>query len=503
MSEIKSVTVTIIFDGAALNRDEKIGGNIQSIKKLTIGDKVVSFISRPAIRHYLFNTLVKANKDSWKPASITGQGQVAQFDVIKDDIISSAELDAFGYMYTISGENSLTRKAPVGITKAVSLYQYNQDMAFYANHDMVQRGTQEGLNVTPNPFQREEHTSLYKLSFTIDTKILGEDFIITNKKPSFEANKLTIELKEPQKIVLKNVEKKEDEENGVYYEIKGKKIYIDDKEITIDKDLVNILKKGKKSDKEYIEIKGESEEQNTQEHVDNNQKKDEKDKKKKTLNLKIEEFISNEEEKTYTFTVTRTPIYKEDNKSLIIETGLVKIFENVSQCQNQNEYEVKSSNNQTIGKIVVEKKIENQLYKVTFKVSDEIKKQRIKQILEAIHNGLVAHSSGEDNTIVPLFMIASAVKVPSPVFHLYIDITKDENGKYKVIGINDCLNNSWVDSKVYIQSSEKLPINSTSFSNNGEKITNKWEDFLKELKLQDDSNTSEKNDSSTSSQPNS
>ncbi|MGC8928847.1 MAG: type I-B CRISPR-associated protein Cas7/Cst2/DevR, partial [Myxococcota bacterium] len=219
---LKDITATIIFDGAALNRDEKIGGNIQSIKKLTIDDKITSFISRPAIRHYLFNTLVKAYKDDWKPAAITGQGQVAQFDILQDDIISSAELDAFGYMFTIGGENSITRKAPVGITKAVSLFRYNQDMAFYANHEIIQRGNQEGLNLNPNPFQREEHTSLYKLSFTIDAKVFGEDFIITNKKPSFDTNKLTIELKEPQKIVFENVEKKGDEEDGECYEIKGK-----------------------------------------------------------------------------------------------------------------------------------------------------------------------------------------------------------------------------------------------------------------------------------------
>jgi CRISPR-associated protein Cst2 len=54
---IKNVTVTVIFEGSALNRDEKIGGNILSIKKLNVNGEVHSFIGKPAIRHYLFQTV--------------------------------------------------------------------------------------------------------------------------------------------------------------------------------------------------------------------------------------------------------------------------------------------------------------------------------------------------------------------------------------------------------------------------------------------------------------
>jgi CRISPR-associated protein Cst2 len=57
---MKNITLTIIFEGSALNRDEKIGGNILSIKKLQIGGKTISFIGKTAIRHYLFSTLHKA-----------------------------------------------------------------------------------------------------------------------------------------------------------------------------------------------------------------------------------------------------------------------------------------------------------------------------------------------------------------------------------------------------------------------------------------------------------
>ena len=54
---IKNVTITIIFDGSALNRDEVIAGNILSIKKLNVNGEIRSFIGKPALRHYLFQSL--------------------------------------------------------------------------------------------------------------------------------------------------------------------------------------------------------------------------------------------------------------------------------------------------------------------------------------------------------------------------------------------------------------------------------------------------------------
>jgi len=457
---LKNIAVTIIFDGAALNRDEKIGGNIQSIKKLNVNGKITSFISRPAMRHYLFNTLIRSA--SWKQAIVTGQGQVAQFDILQDDILTSEELDAFGYMFTISGENSITRKAPVGLTKAVSLSSYEQDMAFYANHDLVQRANKQGLAITPNPFQREEHNAFYKASFTIDSKILGEDIWVVKEKPSYDNvnKKLTIEISKPQKIKLKDVEKKQDEEDDEYFLIKDKKIYINGRKLIIDKELMD-YKEDKKLEKNMLKFKSTYINKDTKEG-EGQSKEDKKEKK----SFQIVDF--SDDEKNYIFTVSRIPIYDEDKKELTIETGSVKsLYINIK--LDDSNYETENGN------ITIE--TINNSFKITFSLKEELKKQRIYHILEAINDGLVAHSSGEDNTIVPLFMIAAPVKVPSPVFHSYIDIIKNENA-ISVIGISDCLKNSWIDGDVYIKDCERLKVEIEN-----EKICRDWNEWLTEVGL--------------------
>ena len=101
-SKINSITVTVIFDGSALNRDEKIGSSILSIKKLTYHGDIRPFISKNAIRHYLFNTLHRyAN---WGKTPIIAQGsgdkQTMQLNLTEADIISFEELAVFGYMFT-------------------------------------------------------------------------------------------------------------------------------------------------------------------------------------------------------------------------------------------------------------------------------------------------------------------------------------------------------------------------------------------------------------------
>lgn len=327
-SSIKNVTITIIFEGSALNRDEKIGGNILSIKKLNVNGEVRSFIGKPAIRHYLFQTLRKGF--GWKEARVTGQGDVVQFDIQADNILTSEEMDAFGYMYTVSEQGSITRKAPVGITKAVSLSPYIADMAFYANHDMVRRAQQYGLGATPNPYSKEEHLSLYKVSFTIDSQKLGHDIWFVEK-------------------------------------------------------------------------------------------------------------------------------YDERTRKVILS--------------GKNEFEIKDTN----GSIRLSNDRE-----LHFELSLDEKQKRIRAILEAIRGGLYAQSSGEVNTIVPLFLIAGPVKMPSPVFHPYIEVRRVE-GEWRVIGVEDALNNPWIDGKVYVMDCERLKVSKTDKIK--DRTTDNWEALLKEIGL--------------------
>jgi len=336
---IKNVTVTIIFDGAALNRDEKIGGNILSIKKLNVNGEVRSFISKPAIRHYLFQTLKKAF--GWKEAKVTGQGQVVQFDITQDDILTSEELDAFGYMYTLGGQTSITRKAPVGITKAVSLSPYEADLAFYANHNLVKRGQSQGLLVDPNPYNKEEHTSLYKLSITIDTDKIGQDIWLVDQ-------------------------------------------------------------------------------------------------------------------------------YEQENKEIIFK---------YREGKQERELRFRKNHPGVSGRLIAG----SNKYEVKFILDPKEKLKRILNILLAIKNGLYAQSSGEANTIIPLFLIAGPVKIPSPIFHPYIDIRK-EDGQWKVIGIEDAIKNQWLDGKVYIQDCERLRVDEKDKIR--DKIVDDWGEFLKAIGIQ-------------------
>lgn len=510
-NEIKNITITIIFEGSALNRDEKVGGNILSIKKLQIGGKTRSFIGKTAIRHYLFSTLKKAF--GWREAKVTGQGEVVQFDITQDDILTSPELDAFGYMYTIGGQMGIARKAPVGITKAISLTEWNGDMAFYCNHDLVKRAINQGIVATPNPFNKEEHLSFYKLSFTIDAERLGRDeWIVESYNYDSSNKKLTLTIQTPKYAILKGVEKEKDEEGNIVYKIEDKEIYEEGKILKVSKDLMEFSEK-KKEGKTFLKFKSEflKEEELQKEAQENKEMKEEEPqkeaqeskkgekRKKQKPNIEVKEY--EEEDNLFVFIASKDPEYDENKKELRIEVGLQKIIENVvkenkeeekkkdeeikydKEKKKDEEYEVNRDG--VKGSIKIEKVGDK--FKVVFEVSEDKKKKRICDILTVIKDGPYAQSSGEANTIVPLFIIAAPVKVPSPIFHPHIDIEEiKETKSYKVKGISDCLKSSWLceNKKVFIMETEKIKCELKDEEK--QKVTFDWNEFLKDCGLSDE-----------------
>ncbi len=367
----KAITITILFEADALNRDEKVG-NVLSIKKLTRGwGETYSFISRPAIRHYLWVTLNKMTPERWKATPVRetqgeGRKKVIQFEIcddegkeVKNTIINSAELDIFGYMVTIAkgGEergDNLTRKAPLGITKAVSLEKWEGDMGLYANHELVKRALMQGKEATPDIYNNEEQKALYKVSFTLDVEKIGIDEWLI-KQHTYRNNKdLEITLPHNHTLVLKNVVK-----------------------------------------------------------IGNNS-------------------------------------YKFEDKE---------------------------------GKIVIED------YKLKFEHKDS---DRIKDVLDAIYNGLYYHSSGECPGIVPLFLIAGIVKVPVPVFHSFVDIEfykKNHRPKFKIREnlLRNAISNGWIENEgdkklIFVEAREPEALSEDFIASNS--ITTNWEQFVNKYLLQ-------------------
>ncbi len=328
----KAITLTMIFEASALNRDEKLGGNMPSIKKLTrFGNRTYTYLSRVAIRHYLFETLYRLNGDDWKPADCIDTSGVVQFDLTKQNILTHAELDAFGYMYTISGEQSLTRKACIGITKAISLETWEGDTQFNANHDLARR-----CGANPNPVNKEEHHSYYKVSFTIDVEKLGKD--------------------------------------------------------------------------EWL--------------IDNYR-----------FNLGILELSFS-------------------GKNQVI---------NVTRAQNSSIFHTPN------GSITILPL--NNKKKAIFKLKDEPKCKRLCQILTVLKNGLIYHSSGECIGIVPKFIIASASKLPIPLFHPFVELGRFDSS---------VLDNSYLEGsqeKIYVYDPNKLVLTNT------EGFCTNWKDFLNHIGL--------------------
>lgn len=186
----KGLTFTAIFLAESANYGEGIG-NVATLKKISRNrGEEYTYISRQAIRYNIVEQLDE-NKANVK-AEGSGDKKVVQFSA-ETTIKDYPELDFFGYMKTVKGDNSKNRSAIVRLSNAVSLETFKGDLEFLTNKGLVDR-IDRNEKVFPNIAQAEIHKSYYKYTVTIDLDKIGIDELdeieIENEEKARRVNKL-------------------------------------------------------------------------------------------------------------------------------------------------------------------------------------------------------------------------------------------------------------------------------------------------------------------------
>ena len=186
----KGLTFTAIFLAESANYGEGIG-NVATLKKISRNrGEQYTYISRQAIRYNIVEQLDE-NKANVK-AEGSGDKKVVQFSA-ETTIKDYPELDFFGYMKTVKGDNSKNRSAIVRLSNAVSLETFKGDLEFLTNKGLVDRIDRDE-KVFPNIAQAEIHKSYYKYTVTIDLDKIGIDELdeieIENEEKTRRVNKL-------------------------------------------------------------------------------------------------------------------------------------------------------------------------------------------------------------------------------------------------------------------------------------------------------------------------
>ena len=182
----KGLTFTAIFLAESANYGEGIG-NVATLKKISRNrGEQYTYISRQAIRYNIVEQLGE-NKANVK-AEGSGDKKVVQFSA-ETTIKDYPELDFFGYMKTVKGDNSKNRSAIVRLSNAVSLETFKGDLEFLTNKGLADR-----IGEFPNIAQAEIHKSYYKYTVTIDLDRIGIDELdeieVSNEEKSRRVKKL-------------------------------------------------------------------------------------------------------------------------------------------------------------------------------------------------------------------------------------------------------------------------------------------------------------------------
>ncbi len=202
-NRVRTLGITVIFETSAFNRDENAAGNIQSLKKLKTHDGLLVFISANSLKSCMRDVLIKSG--IWPDTEFKKYDQTVSFDIEKEDITTSPEMDLLGYLI-ITGGKKIARKGAIKVTKAVSLFNYDMDMSFYSNGFMMDRARKQGVDIDQSIFNREENITLFKYSILIDLESIGTDYWIVDKVQQND-------LLNPDKIIMELVDERSDKKS--------------------------------------------------------------------------------------------------------------------------------------------------------------------------------------------------------------------------------------------------------------------------------------------------
>lgn len=164
----KGLTISVIVEANSANYGEGMG-NIASLKKFSrAGGDGYTYISRQALRYNIVNQL------GWDKTPIvpSGSGDKTVIQFAPDASIADyPEIDLFGYMKTLKGNNASTRNAAARLSNAVSLEPFSADLDFLTNMGLAKRkdGVKNAIA------QSEIHKSFYAYTLTVDLNRVGVD----------------------------------------------------------------------------------------------------------------------------------------------------------------------------------------------------------------------------------------------------------------------------------------------------------------------------------------
>ncbi|QER42554.1 type I-B CRISPR-associated protein Cas7/Cst2/DevR [Thermodesulfobacterium sp. TA1] len=181
-SNVKYISMDIVFYGNSLNYDWGGGTNYQELKKITKWDgRQYVLVSRYALRYSILHWANKLFPEKWKLAGQNElhveKGEVVRLKKKDKEFLEKIfkefpEFDLFGFMIAEKGSEqaALTRTSPVKISHAISLTPTNLDAHTMANLDMVRRAGGKGSN----PVTIEEKPDFYVYNITIDVERIGK-----------------------------------------------------------------------------------------------------------------------------------------------------------------------------------------------------------------------------------------------------------------------------------------------------------------------------------------